>query len=271
MRKICGLFVSLAVLAGSPVATFGQETGSSPLPSRAVAVAAQQLLTAPDLAGRDPSQMMELTAWMDAFAEWQTWSAEWGNRRERGWLTGFRERREKPVPPAWLPVECAVTVEDRGPIAQACTLLAEWTAEPGTTRVRQARAAASTDQEAPTKTVWWEHVHLDLLWPATQVRASVYGIVGTHIATTVGGRLQVFLAPGAMFLNVPSRNGSRAWKVATNYGIGYRLFDFSFPGNRRATLHANIAKAWLLSDIADVATGRTMDFAGFSMTFNQTP
>ena len=82
-------------------------------------------------------------------------------------------------------------------------------------------------------------------------------------------RRRAFIAPGAMFLNLPTRNGTRLWKLATNYGIGYQLFDFGFGGGRRATLHLNIAKAWLLSDYSDVVTGHSMDFAGFSMTFSK--
>ena len=70
--------------------------------------------------------------------------------------------------------------------------------------------------------------------------------------------------------NVPMRNGARAWKLATNYGIACRLGQFRFPGNRRALLHVNLAKAWLLSGGPDVATKST-DFVGFSVTFKKTP
>jgi hypothetical protein len=34
-------------------------------------------------------------------------------------------------------------------------------------------------------------------------------------------------------------------------------------------LHLNLARAWLLSDVKDVVSGRTTDFAGFSMTFQK--
>jgi hypothetical protein len=273
MQRICCLLASIGVLAGAASAAFAQGAGepSSWLPSRTEPLVTHQLLTAPNLSEPDPAQAVELKRWMNDFAAWQTWSAEWTNRRERGWFTSFRERREKPAPPAWLADECATTVADSGVVADACTLLAEWREDPSATRVRQAQVAVKTQTEEPTKTIWWEHVHLDVLWPATQWRSSTYGVIGTHVSTNVYGRLHVFLAPGAMFLNVPARNGTRVWKLATNYGIGYGLFDFNFPGNRRATLHLNLAKAWLLSDTADLVTRRSVDFIGFSMTFKRVP
>jgi hypothetical protein len=206
---------------------------------------------------------------MDEFTEWKSWSAKWGNRRERGWLTGYRERRELPVPPAWLPASCAAILDDSDPLFPACTLLAEWTDDIPTALAREERDTTTQQTEQPRHTVWWEHIHMDLLWPAMQWQASVYGVIGMHTATTVRGRFQVFITPGAMLLNLPTRNGNRAWKVATNYGIGYRLFDFVFPGGRPATLHVNLAKAWLLADITDVVTGRSMDFVGFSIAFKQ--
>jgi hypothetical protein len=264
------VLAAVVVFAASTGAAFAQDTVEpATLPSSSNPLVTQQLLTVPELSAPDLARDAELTRWMDEFARWQTWSAEWRNRRERGWFSGFRERRVKPAPPAWLPSQCEITIDIASALSQACTLLAEWSEDPDTTQVRRMRAAAMTQGEEPTKTVWWEHVHLDVLWPAMQWRASTYGVVGTHVTANVKGRLQVFLAPGAMFLNVPTSNGGRAWKVATNYGIGYSLFDFTFPGNRRATLNVNLAKAWLLSDKADLVSRSSVDFVGFSMTFKQ--
>jgi hypothetical protein len=271
MRDICGIVAFFAALVASSASAVAQTAGDSVplLPSRSIPVATQHPVTAPDLsAGDAEARADELREWMQQFESWQTWSAEWSNRRERGWFTGFRDRREKPEPPVWLADECEAAIVETEPLTHGCTLLAQWGEDRLAAEVRQARAAAAAQQEEDTKTVWWEHVHLDLLWPAAQLRSSIYGVVGTHATTTVKGRLQVFIAPGVMFLNLPARNGSRVWKVATNYGIGYRLFDFSLAG-RRATLHVNLAKAWLLSDNADLLTRRSMDFAGFSMTFNK--
>jgi hypothetical protein len=104
------------------------------------------------------------------------------------------------------------------------------------------------------------------MWPAVQWQQSIYGVAGMHLALPVSGRVHVFTAPGVMLLNLPSRSGSRVWKVAANYGVGYRLFGFSLPGGRAAELHLNLAKSWLLSESTDLPVGRTVDFAGFSIT-----
>ena len=90
-----------------------------------------------------------------------------------------------------------------------------------------------------------------------------------HTAMTVKGRVQLFLAPGVMLLNLPAIDGSRMWKVAANYGIGYRLFDFNFPGGRRASLHVNAAKTYLLMEPRDAIVSRSLDFAGFSISFKR--
>ena len=110
---------------------------------------------------------------------------------------------------------------------------------------------------------------MDVAWPALQSGVALYGVIGMHATTSVRGRLEIFIAPGAMLLNVPTPDGTRAWKLATNYGIAYRLGQFRFPGNRQALLHVNLAKAWLLSAGADVPT-RSTDFVGFSLTFKKT-
>jgi hypothetical protein len=153
------------------------------------------------------------------------------------------------------------SIDDDDFVAEAEDLCAD-------VRSRLAGAAAAPAEQTD-KIVWWEHLHIDALWPALQWQSSVYGVIGTHATATIKGRWQVFLGPGTMLLNLPARDGGRVWKLAANYGVGYRLFEFTFPGGRPAVLHVNLAKAYLLSDAADVATGRTMDFVGFSMTFNR--
>ena len=122
--------------------------------------------------------------------------------------------------------------------------------------------------DEPHKT-WWENVHIDLMWPDLQWGSSIYGVVGMHHSTTIKGRLQVFTAPGTLLLNLPSYNGTRTWKVAVNYGIGYRLFEFGLFGSRPAELHFNLAKTWIVSDTSDVGVGRSIDVVGFSLTFKK--
>jgi hypothetical protein len=216
-------------------------------------------------------QVADAEQWARDFEEWKDWSSQWQNRRQPGWFTGYRDRRDPPVPPAWLAARCASVTDEHDPLMRACTLLREWNDGLIANQLRTASANAIAQREDDERTTWWEHLHVDVLWPAMQWRTSMYGVIGMHAATTVRGRFQAFVAPGVMVLNLPSRNGTRAWKVAANYGIGYRLADFVFPGKRLASLHVNAARAWVMSDVADVATGRTVDFAGFSLTFKKNP
>ena len=127
-------------------------------------------------------------------------------------------------------------------------------------------------REAPTKTAWWQHVHVDALWPMTQWRASVYGVVGMHATMEVSGRFQVFIAPGIILLNMPAPGGDREWKPATDWGFAFRLFDFTFPvGNRPASLHLNIARAWVFANAGGVPFDSSINLAGFSVTFKPVP
>ena len=269
-NRVSTTIAFLAVLAAVSSAAHAQgqdESSVPPLPSRSAPVV---LTTAPDLSEPDAAQRAaEVAAWIDEFSAWQEWSAQWTNRRQPGWVTSYRERMQKPDPPAWLAGRCIAVFDEEDPLMPACTLLSVWQQNSATAPIRQAQVMATTQAEAERKTEWWEHLHMDMLWPAMQWRASIYGVVGMHAATQVGKRLQVFLTPGVMLLNLPSRDGTRVWKVAGNYGIGYRLFDFSFPGNHPAALHVNLAKAWVMSDKADVVTRQSVDFVGLSIAFKR--
>ena len=227
---------------------------------------------APEIQTADPDERQhDLETWIHDFSEWRDWRDQWGNRREPGWFSESRRRRQRPDPPDWLFDRCEDSVEDTGQIAEACALLVEWSAGYPTLPAPPLRVASSpTNEEKVDKTIWWEHVHLDAGWPAMQSGVTLFGVVGVHATTNVRGRLEVFVAPGAMLLNVPTRDGRRAWKLATNYGIGYRLLQFKFPGNRQALLHVNLAKAWLLATGPDVESKST-DFVGFSVTFKKKP
>ena len=216
----------------------------------------------------NPDQLAELQRWVEEFSEWRKWSDAWRNRTQPGWFSKYRDRAPKPEPPTWLATTCATVFEATDLLTNACEMLQAWRADDAAAEpIRKARAVAVAQHEHPTKTTWWQQVHLDVMWPAMQWQSSIYGVAGMHIATEVGGRLQIFKAPGAMLLTVPGRRGSRVWKVAVNYGIGYRVTDFTFPGGRPASLHINLAKMWMVSDVADAATSRTTDVIGFSVTF----
>lgn len=272
LRRVLAILVILVGISTFAFAQDGSSPPHVPLPSTAVEAAMVRPGAPPALVDDGATEALaDVERWVRDYEEWKDWSSQWQNRRQPGWFTGYRDRRDPPVPPAWLSTRCAAVVEEQDPLMRACTLLREWDDGFIANQLRTAGAAAVAQREDEKKTTWWEHLHIDVLWPAMQWRTSTYGVIGMHAATTVHGRLQAFVAPGVMVLNLPSRNGARTWKVAANYGIGYRLFDFVFPGNRLASLHVNAARAWVISDVADVATGRTVDFAGFSLTFRKNP
>jgi len=213
----------------------------------------------------------ELDAWIEDFSQWQEWAATWGNRREPGWFRSARARRPKPDPPLWLFEACKGVASDPDESDDPCQLLADWSGGAAAATLPTANRTANTAAEDTDKITWWEHVHLDGGWPAMQSGVSIYGVLGMHATTTVKGRFQIFVAPGAMLMNVPTADGNRAWRIATNYGIAYRLWQFTLPGTSRlAYLHLNLAKAWLVGAGPDVLTSST-DFAGLSITFKKTP
>jgi len=67
---------------------------------------------------------------------------------------------------------------------------------------------------------------------------------------------------------MPSAEG-RDWTPATDWGIAFRLGTFTLPGSTgKATLHLNVARAWVLSGAGSVFS-RYVDLIGFSLTFPQ--
>jgi len=259
-----------ALLAATPV--YAQTDAADGLVIAHPIGAAQQPAQAPVLVMFDIAERQaELDAWIEEFSDWKRWDAMWGNRRQPGWFRASSARKQRPDPPAWLFDHCGTPVDVGDVFAEGCTLLAEWSADYGTAHLANARAITTNAQEEEERTKFWEHLHLEMMWPAMQSGVSLYGVVGMHATTSVHGRLQIFVAPGIMLLNVPTRNGSRAWKAAANYGIAFRLVEFTFPGTeRRALLHVNLAKAWLFSAGPNVSSKST-DFVGFSITFKKTP
>jgi hypothetical protein len=257
--------LTLGILAAATTSILAQDARSDhALPGKSIPLV-QRALEAPGLPDA-AKRRDELKKWVDEFSEWQQWAERWMNRREPGTFSASRERRPRPDPPNWLFEQCESAIDASDEIVAACTLLTEWRAP---AQAASARATATQGSEDGEKTTWWEHVHLDGGWPAMQADASIYGVIGVHATTHVKGRFQIFLAPGAMLVNVPVRGGGRAWKVATNYGITYRLVEFTVPGSRRALLHLNLAKAWLFA-AGNLPTDST-DFVGFSVTFKKKP
>ncbi len=257
------VMVLVSVGAGTAVA---RADGQQPLASRSILL----VIPAPD-ARAWPGHLAEIEQWTRDYAEWRAWFEQWRNRREPGWF-GIRPRRERPDPPASLAAACPVGSIETGALADACRYFAEWRDNDvaDTTATQQATAARAHHERAQ-HTVWWQHVHLDALWPVTQGTSGIFGVVGLHTTIKVSGRVQVFLAPGAILMRVPDANGGEQWKPATDWGFSYRMFDFTLPGVRRpSTLHLNLAKLWLLGARENPAGANTdMYLAGLSLTFRK--
>jgi hypothetical protein len=214
-------------------------------------------------------RVAELKDWMSEYEKWSHWIETWRNRPERSW-GGYRERRPRPDPPAWLIDDCALIVEPSGLLAQACKMLEDWRTDYSTALLTEQKMKSQAQMEAPERTSWWEHIHLDVLWPMMQSGSSAYGVIGVHATFDVTKRFQMFAAPGAILVNLPAGGKSRDWQPAADWGVAYRISDFTLPGTRRpARLHLNFAKAWIIAGDAGYKT--SINLAGFSLTFRKTP
>lgn len=234
------------------------------LPSRAIA------LPAHTFPAETPSQQLAtLVRWTREYDEWKTWFVKWRGRIEPGWFTA-KQRRQAPVPPAWLPDACTSLVDDSGPLAEACRAWNEWIHDTdGVGLLKQQAAQTQQSHETVEKTIWWEHVHVDAFWPMTQSGSSAFGVAGMHTTLHVTKRLQVFLTPGAILMRLPAVNGGRTWSAATDWGFSYALLDFRMPGmDRPSTLHVNMARVWLLGGDQITMPGE-LYLAGFSITFKR--
>ena len=173
------------------------------------------------------TRVAELQEWMRAYTEWKAWADKWRGKREPGWF-GTRERKAKPDPPVWLPDYCRTSAVVEDPFAAGCRLLTDWRDDHATALIRAQIRGERADREAPARTRWWGHIHFDALWLTTQVPVT-YGVIGIHATHKIAGRLQIFLAPGAMLLNVPTPQRSR---MEAGNGSRYQLPTIRFQISR---------------------------------------
>jgi hypothetical protein len=157
-------------------------------------------------------------------------------------------------------------------MAAGCRAWREWVrADYATELVAQRLVQTRATSEAPRKTVWWEHIHLDALWPVTQVGSNAFGVCGVHATLNLTQRAQIFIAPGAILMRLPALEGGQTWTPAADWGFSYRLFDLRLPAMQRAsTLHLNIARVWILG-MSRVPMAGELYLAGFSLTFKSRP
>jgi len=224
---------------------------------------------APQAASMAADRKRELERWIRDYQKWQEWRHQW---IRKGAIS--RDRKPRPQPPAWLPDECRDrTAASEAILVEACELLTDWNDDDDLTAdLRYQIAVERAQKEKPTKTAWWEHVHFDGFWPVMNSESSVLGLVGAHVTVAIEGRFQIFVTPGVMLLSVPTGNGGRELKPATDWGFAYRLFDFHFPlTDRPASFHANFVRAWVMGNVGNLPIKSHVDLAGFSVTFKKTP
>ena len=265
--KICW---TLAAMVASLTATVSsahartRQDGQDVLPARPIPVGQVHVPSVSFTAG-DSVELAERTAtlekWVREYSEWKEWEERWRGKLQPGWV-GYRERRTKPAPPSWLAEECSGLEETEGLFADACRLLGESRDGRSAEQIRARVLARNTEHENFTK--WWNSVHLDALWLAPSTSPS-YGVVGIHATLKVAGRWQVFVAPGAILLNMPAPRNAREWVAGTDLGMSYRLFDVAVPGSRQGTVHLNFARVWILGD-SNSAVSKTVDLFGLSLT-----
>jgi hypothetical protein len=232
-----------------------------PLVEPAVAPSASSAMEhAVDQTGR----IAAMRQWTREYTEWKKWHDRWKGKPEPGWFS-TRERRQKPDPPIWLFDACQDLADVESSMADACRLLRSWQEDAAAAQLNTQTLNARSRSEDATKTTFWNHVHADALWMTPNSSAS-YGAIGIHVTLRVAGRWQVFVAPGAILLNVSLPDGTRAWQPATDLGFSYRLLDITLPGKRQGTLHLNVARAWILGGAESLLTS-TVDLAGLSLTF----
>jgi hypothetical protein len=259
-RGEAALAVLFCLLPGVVTTSAAQSTEQELVSAHPISLDRLQLLPESQAVALSPQRIQEVEAWTREFDEWQAWAARWLNRRQPGLWSFAQERNKRPDPPVWLEDVCELLGDDEQ-LARPCELLAIWRDDPITARNRHIAAAALLQSEAPKKTSWWHHAHLDAMWSTTQSNITAFGLVGAHVTMEVDGRFQVFVAPGIMLVSVPGVAGNREVLPATDWGISYRLFNAG-----QSTVHFNLVHAWLLVSGANLINPH-MTLAGFSFSF----
>jgi hypothetical protein len=119
------------------------------------------------------------------------------------------------------------------------------------------------------KTSFFQRLHLTGLWVRAQYPSTpVYGVVGMQIGVVEVGRLTL-PATGVMLVMLPDGRGGHDWKPATTIGLGYRLFDFIPPRQKKPfSLHVNVASTHIhgLRDEPFMSGRTNIGFVGFSVS-----
>ena len=214
--------------------------------------------------------LLELQQWTEAYEEWKAWFVRWHNRREPGWFSRPRPRRQPPAPPAWLARACSLLDDgDDEPMAEGCRAWREWQRADLTVLATGEIAQKRLELERPKKSSWWQHIHIDAMWVMTQTGANAFGVAGMHATVPVSKRAQVFAAPGIILMRLPTSGAGRGWRAATDWGFSYKVCDCRLPlTHRPSTLHFNAVRVWILGN-SQVPLERDLYLAGFSVSFRR--
>ena len=213
-----------------------------------------------------PFQSIERDNWVRDYLAWKKWNQRWFNKISLG------KRKKRPQPPVWLESHCSQLLENSSQLIMACDLLKEYLEDYKTRALRQRINIERVRKEAPTKTMFFERIHLDGLWPILDASSYSYGgVAGIHVSLIDIGRVGIFGAPGVMLLSLPDEKGGRKLKIGVDYGISVRLFDFQPPHTKRLyVLHFNFANVWTTpSNSLGVGFQERLSIAGFSVTLKK--
>jgi hypothetical protein len=259
-----GVLPGVTLLCCLTVVSVCSAQPAEPLPARPIPMQAVDVVTVAPTLVLSQQHLQELDQWVTDFVAWQEWAERWLNHRQPGFWSYRTERHKKPDPPVWLNDVCGLLGGDEQ-FGRPCELLAAWRDDVVLGKTRRVAAVGPIHTEAPAKTAWWQHLHVDGLWSATQSSMTPFGLFGAHYTIKVEGRLQIFAAPGILLVSVPTFHGNRDLLPATDWGVSYRLFNVG-----KHTVHFNLVHAWMLSKRASLAHPN-LTMAGLSVSFGPRP
>jgi hypothetical protein len=224
-------------------------------------------------------QELDLTKQEQEAEKWVGKYREWSRKYEGRVRTDVKKRKPSPLMPAWLPGVCAAEGVPAGPITEACKLIEEiQSTDHVALEISRSITAARTKGEERKRTSFLEMVHIDAAWTRSEThnkRQSIFGIVGMHLAIPVPGarRLQIYIPPGVLAMNLPDSSGGRNINIGTSMGMSFRLFDFRIVG-RNMVAHANLARVWVVMESragssALTLSRRSVDMGGLSFSFKK--
>ena len=99
-------------------------------------------------------------------------------------------------------------------------------------------------EKGPSKSRFFEKVHVDALWIPGQTDAKFLGVVGAHLTVIEMGRVHLFGPPGVMVLRSDGQI-----RTALTWGFSLYLTQFKLPGTKsELALFGDFARAWTFGD-----------------------